>query len=58
MYNSTFKIMVATDHHLGYKEQDQFTGNDSFESFEECLQHAHALQSDFVLLGGDLFHEH
>lgn len=50
--------MVATDHHLGYKEQDQLTGCDSFDSFEECLEHAHAKTCDFTLLGGDLFHEH
>jgi DNA repair exonuclease SbcCD nuclease subunit len=40
MYNSTFRIMVATDHHLGYKESDPVTGCDSFDSFEECLLQA------------------
>lgn len=31
--------------------------NDSFKSFEEILQIAEKEQVDFVLLGGDLFHE-
>ena len=52
------KILIATDHHLGYKEKDPIIGNDSFETFEECLVKANELQVDFVLLGGDLFHEH
>ena len=33
-------------------------GEDSFETFNEMLELAVHEQVDFVLLGGDLFHEH
>lgn len=55
--DQVFKIMVATDNHLGYKEDDPIRGEDSFNSFEEILQHAVKNQVDFILLGGDLFHD-
>lgn len=35
---TVLKICIATDHHLGYNEDNVITGNDSFESFEECLK--------------------
>jgi len=53
----TFRIMISTDNHLGYLETDPIRGDDSFVSFREMLQHARANQVDFVLLGGDLFHD-
>ena len=33
----TFKILVATDCHLGYEEGDPTVGEDSFKTFEEIL---------------------
>ncbi|KAI9470551.1 MAG: Metallo-dependent phosphatase-like protein [Benjaminiella poitrasii] len=54
--NDTFKILIATDNHLGYLEKDPIRGHDSFNTFEEILQIADAEKVDFVLLGGDLFH--
>jgi len=51
------RILIATDNHLGYMERDPIRGNDSFVSFEEILQQARKLKVDFVLLGGDMFHE-
>ncbi|EAR84214.2 ser/thr phosphatase family protein (macronuclear) [Tetrahymena thermophila SB210] len=54
---NTFKILVATDNHVGYKENDPIRGNDSFEAFEEVLKIAKSEKVDFLLLGGDLFHE-
>ena len=54
---NTMKILVATDIHLGYAEKDPVRGNDSQNSFEEIFQLAADNQVDFVLLGGDLFHE-
>ena len=34
-----------------------FSGDDSFETFEEILALAAKEEVDFILLGGDLFHE-
>lgn len=53
----TFKILVTTDNHLGYMERDPERGPDSFVSLEEAFDVAKIEQVDFVLLGGDLFHE-
>jgi hypothetical protein len=33
-----FNIMITTDNHLGYKENDKIRANDSFAAFEECLK--------------------
>ena len=56
--NSTFRILIASDNHLGYLENDQIRGDDSFNTFEEILQRAKNENVDFLLLGGDLFHQH
>ncbi|XP_058680910.1 double-strand break repair protein MRE11 isoform X1 [Ammospiza caudacuta] len=53
----TFKILVATDIHLGYLEKDPVRGNDTFVTFNEILDHAQKNEVDFILLGGDLFHD-
>ena len=55
--DSTFSILISTDNHLGYKEFDPVIGDDSFRTFEEVLETANKLCVDFVLLGGDLFHD-
>uniref|UniRef100_H3A4P8 Double-strand break repair protein n=1 Tax=Latimeria chalumnae TaxID=7897 RepID=H3A4P8_LATCH len=54
---STFKILIATDIHLGYMEKDAIRGNDTFVTFDEILQIAQDNEVDFILLGGDLFHD-
>ena len=54
---NVFKIMIATDTHLGYKERDAVRGEDSFTAFEEVLKKAKELEVDFILHGGDLFHD-
>lgn len=54
---SVLRILVATDNHLGYMEKDPIRGQDSFDAFEEILQYARDLQVDFMVLGGDLFHD-
>ena len=36
--NDTFKILIATDNHLGYMEKDPVRGQDSFSTFEEILR--------------------
>ncbi|XP_062242466.1 double-strand break repair protein MRE11 [Platichthys flesus] len=53
----TFKILIATDIHLGYLEKDAIRGNDSYSTLDEILKYAKTHQVDFILLGGDLFHE-
>ena len=53
----TLKILLATDNHVGYLENDPIRGNDSFITFEEIFKIAKEREVDFVLLGGDLFHE-
>lgn len=55
--SDTFRILIATDNHLGYKEKDPVRGGDSFASFEEILRTAKERRADLVLLGGDLFHD-
>ena len=54
---NVLRIMISTDNHLGYLEKDPIRGDDSFRSFEEFLMIAKANKVDFILLGGDLFHE-
>ncbi|XP_057605105.1 double-strand break repair protein MRE11 isoform X4 [Hippopotamus amphibius kiboko] len=54
---NTFKILVATDIHLGFMEKDAVRGNDTFVTLEEILKLAQENDVDFILLGGDLFHE-
>ncbi|XP_055081986.1 double-strand break repair protein MRE11 isoform X1 [Periophthalmus magnuspinnatus] len=53
----TFKILISTDVHLGYLEKDAIRGNDSYNTLKEILEYAKKYQVDFILLGGDLFHE-
>jgi hypothetical protein len=54
---SQLRLLIATDNHLGVWEDDEILKHDSFNAFEEILQHAHRLRVDALLLGGDLFHE-
>ena len=49
--SSTFRILISTDNHTGYAEDKPEIGNDSFDAFEEVLQHARDQDVDFVLLG-------
>ena len=55
--NDILKIMLATDNHLGYGEKVPIKADDSFITFDEILEIAIEKDVDFVLLGGDLFHE-
>lgn len=54
---STIRILIASDNHLGYAERDAVRGEDSFNSFREVMELAKAEEVDMVLLAGDLFHE-
>ena len=35
---NTFKILLATDNHIGYLERDPVRGQDSVNTFEEILK--------------------
>lgn len=52
----TIRIIVSTDNHLGFAENDNVRGNDSFAALEEVLYIAKQKNADMVLLAGDLFH--
>jgi len=52
-----FKILLATDIHLGYQHKHELRGKDSLDTFEEILKIGKENEVDFILLGGDLFHE-
>lgn len=64
----SFRILVLTDNHMGYNNLDTISGKvsqipsnlifqDSFEAVEEILQRAKDEKVDFVIQGGDLFHD-
>ena len=53
----TMRILIATDCHIGYMEKDGVRCRDSLTTFEEILQIAKKKDVDFILLGGDLFHD-
>lgn len=55
--SNTVRVLVATDCHLGYMEKDEIRRHDSFQAFEEICSLAEQKKVDFLLLGGDLFHE-
>ena len=54
--DNTLQILVATDNHLGFAEDDPMRKDDSFEAFEEVFKIATERNVDLVLLGGDIFH--
>ncbi|EJT52111.1 meiotic DNA double-strand break processing-related protein [Trichosporon asahii var. asahii CBS 8904] len=54
---SCFRILLATDNHIGYAEKDPVRGQDSINTFREILELARDYEVDFILLAGDLFHE-
>ncbi|PQE27827.1 hypothetical protein CJF32_00010102 [Rutstroemia sp. NJR-2017a WRK4] len=52
----TIRILVATDSHVGYAENDPVRKDDSWRSFDEVMRMAKDQDVDMVLLAGDLFH--
>lgn len=56
--DSTFRIMITTDNHIGYKETDSYIDTDSYENFKEVIEICNRLGNvDFMLNSGDLFHD-
>uniref|UniRef100_A0AC34FZ53 Mre11 DNA-binding domain-containing protein n=1 Tax=Panagrolaimus sp. ES5 TaxID=591445 RepID=A0AC34FZ53_9BILA len=56
-FQDTIRILIASDIHAGYGEGKKIIDEDSFIGLEETLKHATTQNVDFILLGGDLFHE-
>jgi len=54
--DGTLRILVATDQHLGYKEEDEVRREDAFAALEECCELAETMEADLMLFAGDLFH--
>lgn len=52
----TFRILLTTDNHVGYMENDQIRGDDSWKTFSEILDIGRDNDVDMILQGGDLFH--
>ena len=52
----TFRILLTTDNHVGYMENDPIRGDDSWKTFSEILHIAMDQDVDLILQGGDLFH--
>ena len=50
-----FRILIATDNHLGAHERDPIRKNDAFIAFREILEIAKKEKVDALFLGGDLF---
>ena len=57
LIDSCFRILLATDNHIGYAEKDPVRGQDAINTFREILEIAQTADVDFILLAGDLFHE-
>ncbi|EDQ89665.1 uncharacterized protein MONBRDRAFT_25241 [Monosiga brevicollis MX1] len=55
--DNIFRILVATDMHLGYAKNDPTRSLDSLETLQEVLELAIGNNVDFMLLAGDLFHD-
>lgn len=53
---NTMRVLLVTDTHLGFQEDDEELGEDSYVALQEALELARAHRADFVLHSGDLFH--
>ncbi|AJS77392.1 Mre11p [Saccharomyces cerevisiae YJM1133] len=52
----TIRILITTDNHVGYNENDPITGDDSWKTFHEVMMLAKNNNVDMVVQSGDLFH--
>lgn len=52
----TIRILLTTDNHVGYLENDPIRGDDSWKTFNEIAALAQQHDVDMVVQGGDLFH--
>ncbi|ODQ66288.1 DNA repair exonuclease [Nadsonia fulvescens var. elongata DSM 6958] len=56
--SNTIRILLTTDNHVGYNEEDPITGKDAIISFHEVMKIAKEKDVDMILQTGDLFHTH
>lgn len=52
----TIRILLTTDNHVGYMENDPVRGDDLWKTFQEVTYLAKIHDVDMVVQGGDLFH--
>lgn len=52
----TIRVLLTTDNHVGYLENDPVRGDDSWKTFQEITQLAKHHDVDMIVQGGDLFH--
>lgn len=50
------RILLTTDNHVGYLENDPVRGDDSWKTFQETMRLAKIHDVDMVVQGGDMFH--
>lgn len=53
---NTIRILLTTDNHVGFLENDPVRGDDSWITFQEIIALAKAHDVDLIVQGGDLFH--
>lgn len=52
----TISILLTTDNHVGFEENDPVRGDDGWKTFEEIVEIGQERQVDMIVHGGDLFH--
>ncbi|ODV82086.1 DNA repair exonuclease [Suhomyces tanzawaensis NRRL Y-17324] len=52
----TISILLTTDNHVGYNENDPIRGDDAWKTFHEITKIAKERDVDMLVQGGDLFH--
>lgn len=52
----TIRILLTTDNHVGYLENDPVRGDDLWKTFQEVTYLAKTHDVDMIVQGGDLFH--
>ncbi|CAN3365920.1 double-strand break repair protein Mre11p [Diutina catenulata] len=52
----TFSILLTTDNHVGYNEDDPIRGDDGWKTWDEITALAVDRDVDMIVQGGDLFH--
>lgn len=55
--SNSLRVLISSDLHLGFLEKDPIRKDDSFAALEEILSIARDEKVDFILFGGDLFHD-